>query len=422
MSGSDDIRDAGGDANDHHDWSEGVAPGSRIVCAMSGGVDSSVAAALLVERGYEVIGISMRLAGSDDGAHAPARSSGCCSLADFQDAARVADRLEIPHYVFDMREEFSTSVVQPFVNEYLSGRTPSPCILCNREIKFSLLRRKATELGAQHVATGHYARRVREGGQWRLLGGVDRAKDQSYFLFEMGQRELAHTLFPVGGMSKTTVRSEAERLGLVVADKPDSQEICFVPDGRYADVVERLAADRVRPGSIVDEEGRELAGHGGVHRYTVGQRRGLGVAAKEPLYVSALDAQTGRVTVSPRSGLARVGLELTDIVWTSGEAEPDGSAFEVRIRYRHAGVRARLDCPQPPGVSSEAASARIWFDEPQEGVSPGQAAVFYRGDEVIGGGWIRASLTGEPGETNESGRDDRSNRRGEPDGQEPSCG
>ncbi|MEE8311152.1 MAG: tRNA 2-thiouridine(34) synthase MnmA, partial [Candidatus Binatia bacterium] len=350
---------------------------------MSGGVDSSVAAALLVERGFDVIGVSMRLASDNGAGHASTRSSGCCSLADFRDAARVADHLGIPHYVFDMRRDFARSVVEPFVEEYLAGRTPSPCILCNREIKFSLLRRKAAELGAGHVATGHYARRVLHDGRYHLLTGLDTAKDQSYFLFEMGQSELAHTLFPVGAMAKSEVREEATRRGLGVAGKPDSQEICFVPDGRYAELVERVAPGRVRHGAIVDKDGHQLGTHDGVHRFTVGQRKGIGVAAPEPLYVSEIDASNASVTVTTRSRLARPGLELRDVAWTAGQPEPDGAAVRVRIRYRHAGVAAALE-----GTAGD--NVRVIFETPQDGVSPGQAAVFYRGDHVIGGGWIRS--------------------------------
>jgi tRNA-specific 2-thiouridylase len=358
--------------------------GERVLVAMSGGVDSSVAAALLAEAGTEVIGVSMRLAPDSR----PGMSSGCCSLEDFRDAGRVAARIGVPHYVFDMREEFEHGVVRPFVAEYLAGRTPSPCILCNREIKFGLLRRKAAELGARWIATGHYARRVRRDGAWRLLRARYEAKDQSYFLFELGQAELAHTLFPIGDMTKEDVRAEAARLGLGVADKPESQEICFVPDGRYAEFVERAAGRELRAGAIVDEEGQELGHHAGVHRFTVGQRRGLGIAAAEPLYVKRIDAQLARVTVVPRAALGVGAFRAEQASWVSGHPEPRGSNLSVRIRHKHMPVAARVYAEASGRVSVE-------LTDPQEGVSPGQAAVFYRGDEVIGGAWITSAVERE---------------------------
>lgn len=361
------------------------AHGSRIVVAMSGGVDSSVAAALLVERGYEVVGISLRLAEERPGG----TSSGCCSLEDFQDAARVADALGIRHYVFDMREAFARDVVAPFVEEYLAGRTPSPCILCNRSIKFSALRSRAAELGASWVATGHYARRDNDGTIYRLLRGLDAGKDQSYFLFEMDQKGLSHTLFPVGDMSKDEVRAYAASRGIVTAGKADSQEICFVPDGRYADFVEKVAPGRIRAGQVVDGGGTVLATHEGVHRYTVGQRRGLGIAHTEPLYVESVDAATATVRVAERSRLLRGGLIAGGVVWTSGTPEPDGARLSAQIRYRHRAVAATI-------TRSDAAEVEVRFDVPEEAVTPGQAVVFYRGDEVIGGAWVRESLPCAP--------------------------
>jgi len=355
--------------------------GARVVVAMSGGVDSSVATALLVERGYDVVGISLRLAEERPGG----QSSGCCSLEDFQDAARVADALGVPHYVFDMREAFARDVITPFVEEYLAGRTPSPCILCNRSIKFSALRRRAAELGADWVATGHYARRDHDGTRFRLLRGLDAGKDQSYFLFEMDQKGLSHTLFPVGDMTKDEVRAYAASRGIVTAGKADSQEICFVPDGRYAEFVEKVAPGRTRAGRFVDRDGKDLGSHEGVHRFTVGQRRGLGLAHSEPLFVESVDAATATVQVGTRDVLRRSGLLADGVVWTSGVAPADGTRVDARIRYRHRGATAAV-------TSLGDGNIELIFDEIQEAISPGQAVVFYHGDEVVGGAWIRRSL------------------------------
>jgi tRNA-specific 2-thiouridylase len=352
---------------------------------MSGGVDSSVAAGLLAEQGHEVIGISLRLA-PEPAAGQPRSSSGCCSIEDFQDAARVATALSIPHYVFDMREEFERAVISPFVNEYLAGRTPSPCILCNREIKFSLLHRKAFELGADAVATGHYAHIEQGADGFRLLRGRDHHKDQSYFLFEMGQQELSTTLFPVGMLTKDEVRAHALRLGLGVADKPDSQEVCFVADGRYAEFVARAAPERVKSGEIRDAKGAVLGTHDGVHGYTVGQRRGLGVSAPNPLYVSSIDADSATVTVAEHDALAATGLIADDVSWVADHAEHDGARVHARIRYRHEATPATIKTVGQGVVE-------IHFDEPQHAITPGQATVFYRGDEVIGGGWIKCEIS-----------------------------
>jgi tRNA-specific 2-thiouridylase len=364
---------------------ESSARGRRVVVAMSGGVDSSVAAALLVEAGYEAIGISLRLADSRETEEPAGRSHGCCSLEDFRDAERVAATLGIAHYVFDLREQFGRSVVDPFVADYREGRTPSPCILCNREIKFGVLLRKAAELGAEAVATGHYARRVWSDGRHRLLRARDLAKDQSYFLFELGQREMARTLFPVGDLEKPEVRQIARRLGLAVAEKPESQEICFVVGKGYAEFVEQRMPSAPAAGDLRDHEGRALGRHGGIHHFTIGQRRGLGIAASEPLYVTGIDAPTHTVRVGPRRALQRAGLEVERVAWTSGHAEPEGAEVMVRVRHRHRPAAATV-------WPAEGGLLKIRFAEPQEAIAPGQAAVFYRGEEVLGGGWISKSL------------------------------
>lgn len=369
---------AGGEARTSGDAGTEVrAPAARerVLVAMSGGVDSSLAAALLVEAGHEVVGVTMHLAGD---------TSRCCSLDDADDARRVAERLGIRFYVASYGERFRSEVMEPFADAYLSGRTPIPCVACNRRFKFHHLLERARALGATRVATGHYARVVEdpETGRRRLLRAQDHAKDQSYFLFDLSQAQLARIDMPLGALTKEEVRARARALGLPVADKPESQEICFVPDGDYARVVEALRPQAVPgPGEIVDQAGQVLGRHRGIHHFTVGQRRGIGIGAAEPLYVLSIDPERNRVCVGPERALGAREAFLEGVHWIGG-AVPDGEVrAAVRVRHRHAPAPAAI-APLPD------ARARVRFDAPVRAVTPGQAAVFYRGDEVLGGGWI----------------------------------
>ena len=350
----------------------------RVVVAMSGGVDSSVAAALLAEQGHDVIGLSMQLYDQRG-----TESFGtCCTLEDLHDARRVAAAIGIPHYVLNFERQFQDSVISNFVREYASGRTPLPCAHCNSDLKFSTLLDRARALGAERVATGHYAR-VEEAadGRWLLKRSADRDKDQSYFLFSLTQDQLARALFPVGELRKPEVRAQARRLGLNVADKPDSQEICFVPDGDYASFVARKRPDLAQDGAIVDQAGRTLGHHSGVHRYTVGQRKGLGVSAPSPVYVLKLDAAAATVTVGPKEALQRTSLTALDVNWIAGTPPGTWLAASAQIRHRHAPGSGRAR-------SLPGARAEFVFDEAQTAIAPGQAVVFYDGDVVLGGGWI----------------------------------
>jgi len=363
-----------------------------VVVAMSGGVDSSAAAALLVEQGHEVIGVSLRLTRTERAG--PGR---CCTPDDLDDARSVARRLGIPFYVLEATELFERRVVSPFVRSYLSGETPIPCLACNREVKFDHLLRRARALGAK-LATGHYARIERgEEGLYRLLRGVDEARDQSYFLHHLGQEELRDLLFPVGHLRKVEARELARRAGLPVADKPESQDICFIPDGDAAGFVEgRAAAEGLspRPGRLVDAQGRALGVHDGVHRFTVGQRKGLGEAAerfpaprgrKLPLYVTEIRPETGDVVVGPAAEVERERFFVRDVSWVSGRPPSPDEVLVVRVRHRHAGAPCRVR-PVEGGWEVDALQ-RV------RAPAPGQAAVFYRGDEVLGGGRI-SRLTG----------------------------
>jgi len=352
----------------------------RVVVAMSGGVDSAVAAARCVQAGYDVVGISLRLARDGSGS--------CCSLDDFHDARAVADRLGFPHYVFDFTDAFEAAVVRPFVDEYLAGRTPNPCARCNQHVKFDLLWRRARELGATKLATGHYARIVRDPptGLPALRAAADAAKDQSYFLFGLDAAALARTLFPIGDLTKAEVRAEARALGLPVADKPESMEVCFVPRGDAAGFVARHAQpSALRPGPIVEEDGRTVGRHAGVHAFTVGQRRGLGLGGGSPRYVRRIDAETGTVTVAGADRLSARGLVARDVSWSGGRAPARGTDVGVRVRHRHALLAARV-------VESAAGTVTVAFAGDGPAVTPGQAAVFYRGDVVLGGGWIAGEL------------------------------
>jgi tRNA-specific 2-thiouridylase len=371
------------------------APRSVLV-AMSGGVDSSLAAALLVEEGYEVIGVTMDLWVGREGMHQGAGT--CCSLEAVESARRVCQSLGVPHYVFNLRREFETEVVEDFVREYARGRTPNPCLACNRAIKFRLLLQRARSLGVGFLATGHYARIVgtEEAGRtrYRLLRGLDRGKDQSYVLYMLGQEELAHTLFPLGAMSKSQVRAEARRRGLPAAGRPESQEICFIPDDDYRRFLAGRVPESVRPGPIRDQEGRVLGTHRGLPYYTVGQRKGLGLverprsaggseAGRPPaLYVIALDTAANALVVGPEEALLRTDLEAAEVTFVAGEWPAAPLRVEAKVRYRSPVSPATL-IPLAPG------RVRLEFDAPQRAITPGQAVVFYEGAEVLGGGTIR---------------------------------
>jgi tRNA-specific 2-thiouridylase len=353
---------------------------------MSGGVDSSVAAALLAREGHDVIGLSMQLYDQSpkaDGAqaHDAITFGSCCTLDDLYDARRVAAAIGIPHYIVNFERRFEEHVVADFVREYAAGRTPIPCVHCNGDLKFASLVERAAGFDAEAVATGHYARVEFDEptGRYRLARGVDTQKDQSYFLFTLSQAQLAHARFPVGHLDKAEVREQARQLGLRVADKKDSQEICFVAPGEHPDFVAGRAA--LPPGVIRDRDGRELGRHEGIHRFTIGQRKGLGLSAGIPLYVVGIDAATAAVTVGPREDLERTTLTASRVNWIGGDIPGAPLRAHARIRHRHAEAVATI-------TPLDGDRAGVVFDTPQSAITPGQAVVFYEGEYVLGGGWI----------------------------------
>jgi tRNA-specific 2-thiouridylase len=352
---------------------------SKVLVAMSGGVDSSVAACLLAEQGYEVLGSHLKLV------HTGGVDHGCCGPTAEIDARAVAEVAGFPFEVVDMSEVFEERIVGDYVGEHEAGRTPNPCVRCNERIKFGAFLDRAEELGFDHVATGHYVRtRVDARGRWHLSRGLDRSKDQSYVLAGLRQEQLARSLFPVGSQAKAVTRAHAERLGLPVAGKPDSQDLCFAPAGEAAAFVEARAPHLMRDGEVVDPEGRVVGSHGGAHRYTIGQRRGLGVSTGERTYVLDVDAPANRVMVGPAALLSRRGLIAERVNWIHERPEGPFEA-EVKIRYRGDEVEAVVEPTGPDG-------ARVEFRAPQPAVTPGQAVVFYAGDEVVGGGTISTAL------------------------------
>ncbi len=358
-----------------------LKPGDRLVAAMSGGVDSSVMAALLSRAGYEVIGVSMQLFDKTRGGTTPETEGKCCTLDDFQDARRVAHDMGFPHYVVDFEERFRNTVINEFVEGYLQGETPSPCIRCNQYVKFRTLLERAEALGATFVATGHYARITHDGAGFHLLKAEDPAKDQSYFLFSHTQETLARTLFPLAGLTKPQVRQLGRELGLHLADKAESQEICFVTQKRYDTYIEEAGrAPEIGEGPIRHIDGRILGIHQGYWRYTVGQRKGLGIAHPAPLYVLKVDRDTNTVWVGDDADLFGSEMMVRELTWC-GAALNNPLSCTAKIRSRSMEVEA-IVMPLP------GKRAKVAFTEPQRAIAPGQAVVFYRNDEVMGGGWI----------------------------------
>jgi tRNA-specific 2-thiouridylase len=391
---------------------------TRVVAAMSGGVDSSVVAAMLAREGYDVVGVTLQL--YDHGASVN-KPGACCAGQDIHDARRVADAVGFPHYVLDYESRFRHAVMEDFADTYLAGATPIPCVRCNQSVKFKDLKRVAEDLGADCLATGHYVQRLDGVEGPELHRAADASRDQTYFLFATTREQLAFLRFPLGGLPKSRVRELASELGLRVAEKPDSQDICFVPQGKYQAVVEKLRPGAVEPGEIVHVDGRVMGQHNGVINFTVGQRRGLGVATGEPLFVVKLDAPNKRVIVGPREALGVSRIVLKDVNWIGeGDTPPNGRDILVRVRSTRPPVPAKLFLGQPAPSPAESVSARsaggrttlistvssvsnqtageapavqVVLDTPEEGVAPGQASVFYdpASTRVLGGGWIAAT-------------------------------
>jgi tRNA-specific 2-thiouridylase len=363
-----------------------------VAIAMSGGVDSSTVAAVLQEQGHAIVGLTMQLWNQrrlpELQGHGPQQHR-CCSLDDVYDAKRVAQHLNFPHYVVNFEEQFEQRVVRPFVEQYLAGRTPIACTNCNTDVKFEPLLRMARQIGAERLATGHYARirKNEQTGRWELSRARDRSKDQSYFLWGLTQEQLSRSVFPLGQMTKEEVRALARRTNLPVAEKPESMELCFVPTGDYVQFIQAYSKDAgisfpTGEGEIVTEDGAVVGRHNGVHNFTIGQRKGLGFAAGKPLYVLSIDPQENRVVVGDDHSLRKTSFEVQGVNWVSIEQPPGPVRAGVKIRHKHEPAAATVD-------PMDATNAQVTFDDPQRAITPGQAAVFYDGERVLGGAWIR---------------------------------